>query len=275
MPFNGLKVLSLESRRAREMEALIRREGGDPFIAPSVAERALDDNSEALAFIERLTAGDFDLTVCMTGVGLGFLRDLARERGLLEQLVEGLRRTFILSRGPKPLPVLRELGLKASIVAPEPNTWHEVLQILQSRPERRIAVQEHGRPNPAFITAVEALGAHVETFAVYRWDRPADLEPLREAARRIASNNMDVALFTSSIQLDHLLATADELGLLAQVEAGLAGYTVVASIGPTMTEALEAAGVRPDIVPPHPKMAPLIKAASEGACSALAGKRAT
>jgi len=40
MPFGGLRVLSLESRRAKEMEALIRREGGEPFVAPSVEERA-------------------------------------------------------------------------------------------------------------------------------------------------------------------------------------------------------------------------------------------
>ena len=41
MPFDGLRVLSLESRRAQEMEAMIRRLAGDAFVAPSVQERAL------------------------------------------------------------------------------------------------------------------------------------------------------------------------------------------------------------------------------------------
>jgi uroporphyrinogen-III synthase len=50
--------------------------------------------------------------------------------------------------------------------------------------------------------ALEALGAKVTRFAIYRWDLPADLEPLREAARRLAARDVDVALFTSSIQLD-------------------------------------------------------------------------
>ena len=72
MPFAGLRVLSLESRRAKEMEALIRREGGDPFIAPSVQERALDDHGEAIRFVERLEAGEFDLVVIMTGTGEAF-----------------------------------------------------------------------------------------------------------------------------------------------------------------------------------------------------------
>src|SRR5580765_669066 len=116
MPLDGLRVLSLESRRAKEMEALIRREGGDPFIAPSVQERALDDHHEALEFISRLEADEFDLVICMTGAGLTFLRELAQASGTVEKLAEGLRRTFIVARGPKPVPILRELGAKAQIV---------------------------------------------------------------------------------------------------------------------------------------------------------------
>jgi len=34
--------------RAKEMEALIRRWNGEPFIAPSVQERAIDSHAEAL-----------------------------------------------------------------------------------------------------------------------------------------------------------------------------------------------------------------------------------
>src|SRR5579863_3291648 len=126
MSFAGLRVLSLESRRAREIEALIRRCGGDAFVAPSVQERALEEHGEAIRFVDRLEAGEFDLVVCMTGAGLAFLRDLAAAdsaRSTLTRLAEGLRRTVIVSRGPKPVPILHELGARAGIVVPEPNTW--------------------------------------------------------------------------------------------------------------------------------------------------------
>src|SRR4029077_9763679 len=141
MPLGGLNVLSLESRRAKEMETLIRREGGEPFVAPSVQERALDDHRGALEFVDRLHAGEFDLVVCMTGAGLAFLRDLAAADSALERLAAGLQKTFIVSGGPKPVPILRELGARAHIVVPEPNTWKEVVAAVASRPERRIAVQ--------------------------------------------------------------------------------------------------------------------------------------
>src|SRR5580658_368422 len=229
MPFGGLKVLSLESRRAKEMETLIRREGGDPFVAPSVQERALDDHRGALEFVHRLEAGEFDLVVCMTGAGLSFLRDLAvadsADSSTLGKLSAGLSRTFIVSRGPKPVPILRELGARAHIVVPEPNTWKEVVEAVASRPERRIAVQEYGRPNPEMTAALEALDAQVTSFAIYRWDLPADLEPLREAARRLAAREVDVVLFTSSIQLDHLFQIAGEMGIEPEVRRSLAQYT--------------------------------------------------
>jgi uroporphyrinogen-III synthase len=277
MSFGGLKVLSLESRRAKEMETLIRREGGEPFVAPSVQERALEDHREALKFVDRLEAGEFDLVVCMTGAGLSFLRELAiqdTDVTTLSRLAEGLRNTFVVSRGPKPVPILRELGARAQVVVPEPNTWKEVVAAVAARPERRIAVQEYGRPNPEMTAALEGLGATVTPFAIYRWDLPADVGPLREAVRRLAARNFDVVLFTSSIQLSHLFGMAHEQGLAAEVTDALQHDVVVASVGPIMTEALEEAGLPVDIVPQHPKMAALVKAAAELAASAIEKKRA-
>jgi uroporphyrinogen-III synthase len=277
MPFGGLKVLSLESRRAKEMEALIRREGGEPFVAPSVEERALEDHHEVLEFVDRLAAGEFDLVVCMTGAGLAFLRDLAAsdkpDRSTSRRLSEGLRSVFIVARGPKPVPVLRELGARAHIVVPEPNTWKEVVAAVASRPERRIAVQEYGRPNLEMTAALEALGATVTPFAIYRWELPAELGPLREVVRLLAAREVDVVLFTSSIQLDHLLGIAREQQLEQEVRDALASDVAIASVGPIMTEALQSAGLPIDIVPIHPKMAALVKAASENAAAVLARKR--
>jgi uroporphyrinogen-III synthase len=210
----------------------------------------------------------------MTGAGLSFLRDLASANSSLYRLAEGLRKTFIVSRGPKPVPLLRELGAKADVVVPEPNTWKEVVDAIASRPERRIAVQEYGRPNLEMIEALKSLGAQVTAFAIYRWDLPADLEPLRDAAKRLAARDIDVALFTSSIQLEHLFQIAQEEGVAEEVKQALVEYVAIASVGPIMTEALEAAGFSADIIPEHPKMAGLVKASAELAYEALARKRA-
>ena len=273
MSFAGLRVLSLESRRAKEMEAMIRRLDGDAFVAPSVQERALEDHTDAIRFVERLESGDFDLVVCMTGAGLAFLRDVVQAQMPLERLAVALRKVTIISRGPKPVPLLRAMDVPVHVVVPEPNTWKEIVEAVAGRPERRIAVQEYGRPNFEMNQALEQLGARVTPVAIYRWELPEDREPLREAARRLASGQIDVAIFTSSIQLDHLLEIAAEIVIEEKVLQALRERTAVASVGPVMTATLESRGIEPDIIPNHPKMGSLVKAAAEVAEAVLSAKR--
>src|SRR5271165_1872073 len=121
MPFEGLRVVSFESRRAVEMAELIRRQGGDPFVAPSMREVPLESDAATERFAERLYAGEFDLMVLLTGVGT---RQLNRVLG--PRFGEALRSLTLVARGPKPVAALREMGLTAAVVAPEPNTWREL-----------------------------------------------------------------------------------------------------------------------------------------------------
>ncbi len=48
--FDGLRVLSLESRRAREVEKLIRTYKGDPIVVPAMREVPLESNTACLEF---------------------------------------------------------------------------------------------------------------------------------------------------------------------------------------------------------------------------------
>ena len=274
MSFAGLRVLSLESRRAKDMESMILRQNGVPFIAPSVKERSVDDHSVAFQFVDKLEAGELDMVVCMTGVGLAFLRDVVKDTIPDERLGAALRKATIISRGSKPVPILRALQVPVGVMIPEPNTWREIVEAVHERPERRIAIQEYGRPNVEMNRALEALGATVTPIALYRWELPDDLEPLREAARRLATNGFDVAIFTSSIQLDHLLEIAAELGVKEKVMGALRDRVAIASVGPVMTDALVAAGLPPNIIPVHPKMGALVKASAEESADALRRKRA-
>ena len=254
------------------MQTLILREGGLPFVAPSVKEEASDSsNAIALRFIEQLEAGEFDMLICMTGVGLSVLKDACPS---VERLTAALRRVSIVSRGPKPVGVLRSLDVPVDLMVPEPNTWRELVEAVRHRPERRIAVQEYGRLNTPLHTALQQIGAEVTPVALYRWELPDDFGPLRQAVARIAGDGCDVVLFTSSVQLDHLLLTAREMGLEPDVRYALKARLVVASIGPVMTDSLNAEGIPPDVIPRHPKMWALVKAAAEEAPRILAVKAA-
>jgi uroporphyrinogen-III synthase len=252
MSFHGLRVLALESRRSMEMAELIRKQGGDPFVAPSMREVPLEADPGTGPFAQRLYAGGFDMMVLLTGVGT---RQLSRLLG--PRFGEALRTLTLVARGPKPAAALREMGLVPAVIAPEPNTWRELLQALEGRPEKRIAVQEYGRSNPELLDGLRARGAEVTAVRVYRWDLPEDTAPLRQAARRLAEGGFDVALFTTAIQVAQLARVARLEGIEDAAFEGLR-RCFVASIGPTTTEALEEFGVHAALEPSHPKMGVLV-----------------
>ncbi|MCU1257309.1 MAG: Uroporphyrinogen synthase [Bryobacterales bacterium] len=255
------------------MAALITNQKGDPFVAPSMREVPLERNEEAFAFAEKLFAGQFDMVILLTGVGTRFLDKVLATRYPPDRFAAALRTVPIVARGPKPMSALRELQVPGAIMAPEPNTWREILAVTEGRPERRIAVQEYGRPNPELLDALRARGCEVTRVPVYQWELPADTAPLREAARRLAGRLFDVTLFTTSVQVPHLMQIAGEQGIADQVRAGLL-ETVVSSIGPTTTEALEELGIRPDMEPSHPKMGNLVLETAQRAADLLRTKRA-
>ena len=275
MSFAGMRVLSLESRRAPEMAELIRRQQGEPVVAPSMREAPLDRNEEAFRFAERLFAGDFDMMILLTGVGTRLLSQTLATRYPAERFAEALRRLTVVARGPKPVAVLRAMDVPIAVTAPGPNTWRELLAALEDRPERHIAVQEYGRSNAALLDALRARGADVTPVRVYQWDLPEDTQPLREAVRRIAAGELQVALFTTSVQIEHLMRIAAEAAEAQMEDAVLAALRrmVIGSIGPTTTEALEEYGVHPDLEPSHPKMGFLVQETAQRAAAVLQSKK--
>ncbi|HWQ52320.1 MAG TPA: uroporphyrinogen-III synthase [Bryobacteraceae bacterium] len=272
MSFDGLRVFAFESRRAAEMAHLIRNRQGEPFVAPSMREVPLEENQEAFRFAERLFAGDFDMVILLTGVGTRLLQKTLAARYPAERFREALGRVTLVARGPKPVAALREMNLAPAITAPEPNTWRELLSAVEGRPERRIAVQEYGRSNPELLDGLRARGAEVTPVRVYGWDLPEDTGPLREAVRRIAAGEADVAMFTTAMQVVHLFRVAEESGVaMPAFEAGLT-RAVIGSIGPTTSEALEEHGLRPDLEPSHPRMGFLVQETAARAREILAAK---
>ncbi len=272
MPFDGLRVLALETRRAEEMATLIRKQGGDAFVAPSMKEAPLENNEEAFAAAERLYRGEFDMMIFLTGVGTRALHRLLATRYPGARFPEELRKLTVVARGPKPLAALKELNVPVHVRVPEPNTWREVMEAIRDRPEKRVAVQEYGRSNPELIQALRARGAEVTAIRIYQWDLPENTGPLRQAARELAENGFDIVMFTTPAQVMHLFRMAEDEQVVEGMKESFS-RAVVASIGPATTEMLAAYGVIADLEPGHPKMGYLVKETAEQAPKLLAKKR--
>jgi uroporphyrinogen-III synthase len=275
---HDLRVLSLESRRAREMAKLIENHGGRAILAPSMREVPLESNTEALAFARALAADGLDVVIFLTGVGTRALTRVVETIYPVEEFARALRQIGIVARGPKPVAALEELNVPVTLAVPEPNTWRDLLRALDENRAslplagRRVAVQEYGASNPELLAGLADRGARVMRVPVYQWGLPEDLGPLRQAIEAIAHAEIDMALFTTSVQVVHLLRVAREMNREQQLRRGLAGM-VVGSIGPVTTEELREQGFHVDFEPAHPKMGFLVNEAAKHASAMLNKKR--
>lgn len=272
----GLQVISFETRLQSEATGLVEKHGGKVISAPALKEVSLVELPEAKAFFEALFADSIDVLVLLTGVGTTLLiRTALKQRSRAEVLAQ-LSKVALVCRGPKPAAALKPFGLRASVSAPEPSTWRELLMALDREltvAGRRLYVQEYGTRNAMLLAELEQRGAVVNAFRLYEYALPDDTGPLKAAALRIVRGQAHVVLFTTSTQIEQLLQVAQEIGLAPAVRRALNRDLVVASVGPMTSEALLRQGVTPDIVPGHPKLGHLVLAVARRAPALLAEKR--
>jgi len=260
------------------MARLIENYGGRAVSAPSMREVPLESNTEALEFARRLAAGDFDTVIFLTGVGARALAKVVETIYPVEKFAEALRKVTVVARGPKPVAALKELNVPVAVPVPEPNTWRDLLRTLDEKSDvaplkgRRVAVQEYGAANSDLLAGLVERGAQVTRVPVYQWALPEDASPLRAAVEAIVRGEIDVTLFTTQIQVAHLLRIAREMGREPDLRRAFAGI-VVGSIGPVTSEELHEQGFSVDFEPEHPKMGFLVNEAAQRAKELLDQKR--
>ncbi len=264
--FAGRTVLSFESRRSAEIATLIENCGGRARVAPATREIATSGGADVSRFVTALREGRLALVIFLTGVGTRALARAVEPFCPREDFLSALRKVPILARGPKPVAALKELNVPIAWNVPEPNTWREILQVLDGNKVpldgRLVAVQEYGVPGKDLMLGLRQRGAEVLAVHVYDWALPEDIAPLKNAIQALLLGNVDVVLFTAAIQVHHLLQVAEEMGVRDSLVNALR-KTQIASIGPVTSEALGEYGIAASMEPTHPKMGFLVKEASE------------
>ena len=238
-------------------------------------EVAASKNPEAVDFANRLITGQIDTVICMTGVGVRLLMTQLDRQVDRKRFLEALSDVVTITRGPKPTAALKELGITPTHRTPEPNTWREVLSLIDSRApvsNHVVGLQEYGASNASLIAGLEARGATVIPLKIYQWELPEDVGPLEANIRAIVAGEIDVALFTSSQQIVNLLRIAERLNLAGPVRAALA-KTVIGSVGPGTSHTLREQHLPVDFEPEHAGMGQLVVAAAAQSAKILAGKR--
>lgn len=266
--FHGLRVVSFESRLADAMQRGLAKHGADGLVAPSMQEIPLERNPEAISFGDKLMAGQIDVVIFMTGVGARMLFKVLLTKYSEKEMVDALRKVTTVVRGPKPVRVMKEFGMDPTLIAPEPNTWWEIIEEMDYNRKglelknKTVAVQEYGIPNEDLIKALKKRGAHIIQVPVYRWALPDDRGPLEQALREILEGKVRIVLITNAVQIRHLVRLASEKGVEEPFRKAFR-QVVIASVGPTASEAIRECGFSADFEPSRTKMGHLITETAE------------
>jgi len=264
----GAKVVLLEARMNTELANLVRRHGGEPICVPAVREVTADDaipvRAEVDALIDDLKSSSIDLIIFQTGVGVMRLFDESDKLNRKGELLEAIRQTTIVARGPKPTAVLARNGLKPDISVNEPFTTAELCLAIDplDLAGKTVAVLHYGERNAALTEALIERGVKLRELCLYEWRLPEDIDPLKRVIDQIINQEFDAIAFTSQIQARHLFQLATEAGKGVELTESLKKM-IVASVGPTCTSALRSLGVAPDVEPVHPKMGPMVLALAD------------
>ena len=260
----GKTIAITEARRAAELASLITKLGGVPCSAPAVREVPRRDQRPALDILGRICRHEVSVIIFLTGVGTRAFLALAAEAGKREALLKALQGMFVAARGPKPVAVLREAGVRIDLVPKEPTSEGLRSELAgQDLHGKVVAVQLYGEENPFLVEGLRARGATVLEIPLYKWALPEDQEPLVRLIQDLIAGRIDVVAFTSSPQIKHLFAVAERLGLRDPLVRALRDNVTVAVVGPVCEAALAEHGIVARVQPDKGTMGALVHAIAE------------
>lgn len=266
----GRTIALPESREIEVFAALLERRGARVIRCPLIAIRDAPDAAPVLAWSRRLAAGALDDLILLTAEGLGrILSCIERHEPALKRgFIDALGRLRKMTRGPKPAKALRELGMRPDLAAEPPTTagMIAVLRSLELR-DRRVGVQLYGtEPNRPLVGFLESAGAIVSSVAPYVYADAADEQAVLSLVDRLRAGAVDAIAFTSSAQVERLIALASEDG----ARSALAN-TLVAAVGPVVADTLRRRGIDAQLMPEQSFSLKPLTSALEAALGRRAG----
>jgi uroporphyrinogen-III synthase len=249
LPLEGKTVALAEGRQLEELAALLEHDGASCARYPLLSILDAPDAVAVESWLRELIAGKFSLIILMTGEAVHRLLGFAERAGMRAAFLTALGQTRSLTRGPKPVRVLKELGLTATKVAPAPTTQGVIAALAEeSLAGQSVGFTLYATPNPELEEFLRSRGATPRAVLSYIYAPASDDEQVAEMIEQLALGKVDALLFTSSPQVDRLYEIADKRSLQSELSAGLK-RTCVAAIGPLVADTLRRHGAPVDLCP--------------------------
>jgi uroporphyrinogen-III synthase len=191
------------------------------------------------------TDADYTILTSKTGV------ELAAERGW------DPAGTTVCAIGQSTADALERAGYAVDIVPGEFSSRGLVDRLAGEVDGARIEVARSDHGSAVLLDGLGAAGAYVHETILYRLVRP---DGAGKSVERAAAGDLDGALFTSSLTVEHFIEAARERGVEADVLERL-NDAVVGTIGNPTAETARESGIEVDVVPTAADFEQLARAA--------------
>mgnify|MGYP000288939487 CR=1 FL=1 len=245
MSLAGRVIALAEGRQLEDLAQLLAKDEAIIRRCPMIGIHDTPDEASVRTWLAELSSGRFDFIILLTGEGLRRLAGFAERSGQKEVMVEALRRTPILVRGPKPIQALRELGLAPTWTAIKPTT-QGVIETLQAIPlsGKVVGLQSYPQADDTLEKFLLASGARPQVVRPYIYAPAAEAEQVADLLRDVADGKIDAIIFTSAPQVERIYEVAADRGLAVNWSR-----THVAAVGPVVAEALRRRGAPVHVCP--------------------------
>ncbi len=247
---SGRRIVVPETRELGQLLRMLEERGADTVPCPMIAIRDALDTAPIEAWLRRFVEGNCDDLVLMTGEGLRRLLGCARRLELEPAFRGALANARKITRGPKPVRALREIGLAADLLAEEPTT-KGVISTLERHDlaGHRVGVQLYpGKAHERLLLFLAGAGAEADPVLPYVYVSEADDTRVMAVIAELAAGQIDAIAFTSAPQVRRFRDVAHASGREAELRQGLQRI-VVAAVGPIVAAELAALGIRVDVTP--------------------------
>lgn len=240
-------------------ERLLMARGLEPVSAPALAIVPNEDPAFP-RILEDVQRGEVDHVVFTGATGVRHAARRVREEGL-GGLAEAVGGAEVVAIGPRTASALGEAGVEVDAV---PGTHSSAGLVRRfeaggAGPGTVVALVRSTRGSPVLPKGLRDLGVEVREAQVYDLVKPEPTEAHEELLAALGAGDLDAAIFTSSLTVEHFLALADEAGPGADVARERLRDVAVAAIGNPTRETLEAEGVPVDVVPDEARIRALVE----------------
>jgi len=245
----GQVIALAEGRQLEELALMLENEGAKVIRCPMVSILDAPDSLAVRVWLEELMANRFSLVVLYTGEGVRRLSAFAEREGVHDAFVKALGRTKTITRGPKPVRALKELGLAPTMMSAMPTT-DGLIASLRNEPLRglTVGVQLFGDTPIDLLPFLEQAGATVRTVRPYVYAPASETDQVEALLRDMSHGKLNIIVFTSSQQVSRIYDVAKERGLENCLDEAWAKMKV-AAVGPIVADELRTHGIPVDICP--------------------------